>query len=233
MKKGSHCSEESKQKNSEAHKGEKNPNYGKHLSEEIKKKLSEANKGKHYYNAETRYKMSEAHKGIGLGKHLSEETRQKISRTNKDQHRSEIAKKRMSEAHKGPKNYYWGKHLSEEHRRKISEAQRGIKGYYWKGGITSVVDRIRDSPNYNYWRQQCFIRDNFTCQKCRIKGGILHAHHKKSFSRLIEEIKQNLPLLDLYEGAMIYTPLWDIDNGITLCKKCHRKRRIKKWQECR
>ena len=25
------------------------------------------------------------------------------------------------------------------------------------------------------------------------------------------------------EFAMIYTPLWDIDNGETLCTKCHDK----------
>lgn len=227
MKKGSHHTKEAKQKNSEAHKKEKNPNYGKHLSVEIKNKLSEANKGKHNYNIETRRKMSEAHRGeksYFYGKHLTKEIRQKISEANKGQHRSIIARKRMSESHKGPKSYYWGKHLSVDHRRKISEAQRGIKSYHWKGGITSVVDRIRDSTNYNYWRQSCFVRDNFTCQKCGQIGGVLAVHHKKPFHILLQEIKKYLPLFDLYEAAMIYIPLWDISNGITLCEKCHRKK---------
>jgi len=37
-----------------------------------------------------------------------------------------------------------------------------------------------------------------------------------------EKVKQYLPLLDLYEAAMMYTPLWDVKNGMVLCEKCHR-----------
>ena len=77
-KKGKHHSEESKKKNSEAHKGENNPNYGKHLSEEQKKKLSEINKGKRLTD-ETRKKMREAHKG----KQFSEEHKNKLSEARK------------------------------------------------------------------------------------------------------------------------------------------------------
>ena len=43
---GRRHSEETKQKMSEAQKGEKNHGFGKHLSEETKKKISEAHKGK-------------------------------------------------------------------------------------------------------------------------------------------------------------------------------------------
>ena len=69
---GKHHSEESKKKNSEAHKG-------KHLSEEAKKKLSEANKG-HPVSEETKKKMSEAKKNI------SEETKKKLSKARKGMH---------------------------------------------------------------------------------------------------------------------------------------------------
>ncbi|MFA5937105.1 MAG: hypothetical protein WC822_04480 [Candidatus Paceibacterota bacterium] len=27
----------------------------------------------------------------------------------------------------------------------------------------------------------------------------------------------------IYEKAMSFNPLWDIDNGRTLCKECHKK----------
>ena len=39
--------------------------------------------------------------------------------------KSEEQRKKMSEAHRGENNPWYGKHLSEEHRRKMSEARRG------------------------------------------------------------------------------------------------------------
>jgi hypothetical protein len=105
----------------------------------------------------------------------------------------------------------------------ISKAKRGEKSHFWKGGKTKITMLLRESAKYNLWRQSVYIRDNFTCQKCGEKGGNLVAHHKKPFSKLLDEVKKNLPLFDLYEGALIYSPLWDVDNGITLCLKCHKK----------
>ena len=45
-KKGKHTSEEAKRKNSDAHKGSKNPMFGKSPSEETKRKMSAAHKGR-------------------------------------------------------------------------------------------------------------------------------------------------------------------------------------------
>jgi len=99
----------------------------------------------------------------------------------------------------------------------------------WKGGITPVTHRIRASDKYKQWRTAIFIRDDFTCRICKQRGGKLHAHHnKKSFSQLLKEVQECLSLFDLYEGAMLYTPLWDIINGITYCDKCHKKLHKKK-----
>lgn len=44
-KKGKHTPEEAKRKNSDAHKGSKNPMFGKNQSEETKRKMSAAHKG--------------------------------------------------------------------------------------------------------------------------------------------------------------------------------------------
>lgn len=61
-KKGLKTSEETRRKQSEAHKGENHYMYGKHLSEETKQKMSESHKGKHQ-SEEHRKKLSESLKG--------------------------------------------------------------------------------------------------------------------------------------------------------------------------
>lgn len=60
--KGKPKSEESKNKNSEAHKGKKNPMYGKPKSEETRRKMSDAKKGKKF-SEEHKNKISAASKG--------------------------------------------------------------------------------------------------------------------------------------------------------------------------
>lgn len=100
----------------------------------------------------------------------------------------------------------------------------------WEEGIRNIVRRTRTSANFTEWRQQCLIRDDFTCQKCRIRGGEdLHVHHKRSLTRLVEEAKRYLPLLSPDDALLCYSPLWDLENGITLCGKCHRKSHPKAW----
>jgi DNA-directed RNA polymerase subunit RPC12/RpoP len=67
----------------------------------------------------------------------------------------------------------------------------------------------RHSTQYQTWRKAVFERDNYTCQDCAIRGGTLNAHHIKSFKK--------------YKDLR-----YDINNGITLCKKCHGMRHRKK-----
>jgi hypothetical protein len=117
-------SEETRQKLSEASKG--NTNFlGKTHSEETRQKIGEGNKGK-IKSEETRQKLSEANKG----KTLSEETKQKIGEANKGntnmlgKTHSEETKQKMSEANKGNTNML-GKTHSEETRQKMSEAKKG------------------------------------------------------------------------------------------------------------
>lgn len=86
----------------------------------------------------------------------------------------------------------------------MSIAQKGDKSHLWKGGITSINKNIRDSIEYRLWINSVFSRDGFTCQKYKITGGDLHAHHILNFS--------SYPELRLA-----------IDNGITLSKKAHKE----------
>jgi len=152
------------------------------------------------------------------GHKLSEKSRNKIGEANKYR----IITKECREKHRIQM-------IGNQHKKgKVNPvgSRKGAlkeKNYQWKGGKTAIGLIIRSHSRYAKWRQDIFIRDNFICQKCGQFGGELEAHHIKPFSILLDEIKRNLPLFSLYNGAMIYTPLWDINNGITLCIKCHRK----------
>lgn len=125
---------------------------------------------------------------------------------------------------------------SVEHKLRISKSHIGLlkneKSHFWKGGITPIRLQIRNSFKYKEWRLQCFKRDNFTCQKCGQneyqKDNPLNVHHKKQFSKLLQEAKKySSSLLSLYNACMIYPPFWNLNNGITLCKKCHTKMKHK------
>jgi len=88
---------------------------------------------------------------------------------------------------------------------------KGSNHYNWKGGITSLNQKIRDSIEYREWKDAVFGRDMYTCQMCGKKGCYLEAHHIKLFSK--------------------YPKLrFKIENGITLCKKCHNSLRGKEEQ---
>lgn len=121
------------------------------------------------------------------------------------------------------------KKTSTETRKKMSKSHKGIKqSKEWinnrfksfkktidsRGRISEKYSLIKSSKRYKEWRKKVFIRDNFTCQKCgNNNGGNLEPHHLIPFSFLLKEceILKNM------------NPLYDIDNGITLCHKCHKK----------
>ena len=116
--------------------------------------------------------------------------------------------KRMSDAHKG--QIAWNKDLkgcykqSKETIEKRVSKMRGKDNPAWKGGITPLNLKIRTSSKFEQWRKAVFKRDNFTCQKTKIKGGKLNAHHIENFS---SNSKLRLK----------------VSNGITLSEKSHKE----------
>lgn len=93
----------------------------------------------------------------------------------------------------------------------------------WKGGNYSKQSAIRTSLRNKQWIKDVFNRDKFTCQGCGQIGNELHAHHLKHFSDIFKELEAKYPLLDLVDMAKGYESFWDISNGRTLCKLCHKK----------
>ena len=131
---------------------------------------------------------------------------------NKGRKHTEATKKKMREAHKdihwGKDNSRYGKKLSKDTRRKMSKAQEGKHvgklNVQWKGGVSVENRWVRYGVENRLWRESVFARDNWTCQKCNNRGGDLEAHHIKNFADY-KELRTS------------------IENGITFCKKCHKK----------
>jgi len=102
------------------------------------------------------------------------------------------------------------------------EQHAGENHHNWKGGITPLNHVIRNCTLYFGWRTSVFHRDFYTCQHCHKIGGKLHAHHIKFFSTLLKEFH-----ITTLEEAEACEALWDVSNGITLCKKCHKKEHVR------
>lgn len=99
----------------------------------------------------------------------------------------------------------------------------GAKNNFWKGGITPINLCLRTSSKYKNWVKDVFKRDNYTCQCCGDTKKDLNAHHIISFATILEKIKIEFGIENLYENAINNDLLWDINNGQTLCIDCHKK----------
>jgi len=116
----------------------------------------------------------------------------------------------------GEKNPMYGKKHSDETLKKMRSSNKPRKGKlnnFWKGGITPINAKIRESKEYKKWRNEVFKRDEYICKMCYNKKRYVEAHHIKKFSEY-PELR------------------FDVDNGITLCRKCHNetKHHEKKWE---
>ena len=127
--------------------------------------------------------------------------------------RSIEQKRTISLGHIGQVAWNKGIEQPENVKLKISESlkksplkQSKEKHHGWKGGVTPKQRLIRDSVVYTTWREAIFKKNDYTCLKCKEKGGRLNAHHITNFASIFEK-----------EDAILY----DLKNGITFCRKCH------------
>jgi len=82
---------------------------------------------------------------------------------------------------------------------------------------------------YYDWIRNVYARDNYICQLCGKSGVSLNAHHIISFANIIDSMNDG-EIDDLLANDNIPEILTDIDNGITLCEKCHRSIRGKEME---
>lgn len=82
-----------------------------------------------------------------------------------------------------------------------------------------IVTAIRHLSKYYEWRETVLDRDGLQCRDCKdtVK---LEVHHIKLFTKLLEEHH-----IETVSQAISCAGLWDAENGITLCSKCHDKQR--------
>jgi hypothetical protein len=96
-----------------------------------------------------------------------------------------------------------GRKFSDEGRAALSRAKigtTGSKSNAWKGGRAIPKRRYLE---YDLWRDSVLVRDDYTCQKCKKRGGKLVAHHIVSFTKNKEKRTK-------------------VDNGVTMCRECHK-----------
>lgn len=93
---------------------------------------------------------------------------------------------------------------------------KGERNGNWTGGQSSFRNRLSKTQAYIAWRTAIFMRDDYTCTRCHKRGGYLEAHHCIPLAILMKQYS-----ITTIEQTKQCDELWDISNGITLCRKCH------------
>lgn len=99
----------------------------------------------------------------------------------------------------------------------------------WKGGLSPFKSLLREFFRMNL-APIAAKRDNYTCQLCGKTHTILHVHHKRQFSEIVDEIMSehkdlNMDVIEdrqkMYDIITKDSRFTDINNLITYCKDCH------------
>ena len=106
--------------------------------------------------------------------------------------------------------------------RKFIPTITGENNPMWKGGKTKLGFLIRNCPEYKIWRKAVFERDNYTCVECgrRRRVGdrvVIEADHIYPFHKLLDDF-----FIKNTQQAIECEKLWDVSNGRTLCRECHK-----------
>lgn len=171
-----------------------------------------------YLSPEFGKKISQASKG----RKLSEEAIKNIALATKKRWRNKEFKIKVRKAISIGR---MGIKISEKGRKNMRKAAllntlKKENHWNWRGGVTPIRESIRKIFEYKQWVRNVFKKDNYTCQKCRKKGGgnLEADHYPKRFAQLLDEYN-----IKTIEDATNCKELWNLDNGRTLCTMCHLK----------
>jgi len=131
---------------------------------------------------------------------------------------SEETKRKTSESHKA-----WCNANPDKVKARGSKT-RGDNHYKWKGGSTGINLSIRRMNENRKWMDAVKKRDG-KCRSCGSKEN-LESHHVTPMQVLIEINK-----ITSRGEARECAALWDVSNGITLCRKCHYKLHGRKYED--
>lgn len=152
-------------------------------------------------NPEVRAKVTSKIKGVS--KPISDERRKFYASPENRKIASERATKMWNDPQLRNKTLEGIKRRSESIEwRSAPHFQKGENNPRYKGNNIRNRNIISVQYQYKKWRKDVFVRDDYTCKKCGLKGGRLNAHHIKEWAEF-PELR------------------FDIDNGITLCEPCH------------
>ena len=145
---------------------------------------------------------------LNKGKKRSKDICEKISKSLNGRIVSKETIKKLKISHKGQHNS-----IKTEFKKGQIAWNKGLKlknsldEQYVSCQIIDIQEnkKLRTSTEYKAWRHDVFSRDWFTCQMpgCGYKGKNIECHH-------IIRVKDNADFI------------LDINNGITLCKQCHK-----------
>jgi hypothetical protein len=140
---------------------------------------------------------------------------ERLSASHKGYFMPKTQKDNISKAMKGKRNSL-GCKRSLEFRKHLSEYWKDNPNHnHWVDGNgekrCGERNKIMSRLEYRLWRTSVFERDNYTCQLCGEVGGQLHADHIKPYCISPELV-------------------FDINNGRTLCVKCHKSTDTYAWK---
>lgn len=87
---------------------------------------------------------------------------------------------------------------------------------------------IRGLPEYKLWKERVMGRDFFKCRGCQTTEKLDIHHLYKEYDIIFEEFCEKYKKLltdkrTMLQLALGWKELWDLKNGVTVCRECHIK----------